>query len=514
MSRFQSNCTLILSLALYCVLWFVLHPYLGYRLDSDCTAYLSIADEVAKGNLARSINGLWSPLNSWLMVPFIKMGYNTWLIAKCLNCFIGACVLVVFRQILIRKKTSSILEFSIMCILPIILVYYSYLQIVGDLLQVLFLLLYYYCITSFSFFQKTSYVLLAAVFIILAYYAKAYSLFFFVLHFAATCYLYYKQKIISKQVAVKKYIFMLGLVILAILPWSYMLHKKYNVWTLMGNAGALNMSWNINSGKEFKKEITLLIPPTYNNSVSFWEDPYPSQGTLYNPFSSPVFFAKWIARVLHTCFVAITCLTEISFISIAFILFCMYYFFVFKKNNLKTKIGLAAILCISIGYITMHIETRYIWLVTFMLLLISATWFKEIITANKQSVTIKTVHLYTAFIIFYISFCTFPIYNMWQLKNVNKNLFEINKEIKMPSSFTSNATDAGNMWVVAYLQHQSFYTIEKTTYTTSELVLDMKRYRVQYYIHTLENKNPEIENSKEFTKVQSLSNGWEVYLLN
>ena len=94
MKNYHLNIILVFSLAFYLVLWLVLNPILGYMLDSDCVAYLTLAERFAKGQYFESINGLWSPLNGWMMAPFIKSGFNSWTIAKTMNCFVGAVVLV------------------------------------------------------------------------------------------------------------------------------------------------------------------------------------------------------------------------------------------------------------------------------------------------------------------------------------------------------------------------------------------------------------------------------------
>ena len=94
MKNYPLNVILIFSLAFYSVLWLLLNPVLGYLLASDCVAYLTIAERFAKGQYFESINGLWSPLNGWMIAPFIKAGFNSWTTAKSMNYFIGAVVLL------------------------------------------------------------------------------------------------------------------------------------------------------------------------------------------------------------------------------------------------------------------------------------------------------------------------------------------------------------------------------------------------------------------------------------
>jgi hypothetical protein len=61
------------------------------------------------------------------------------------------------------------------------------------------------------------------------------------------------------------------------------------------------------------------------------------------------------------------------------------------------------------------------------------------------------------------------------------------KQNNIKGSFTSNVGDAGPMWVVAYLTGNQFYTIERSDYSKAELIAELKRYKVDYYLMEMEN---------------------------
>jgi hypothetical protein len=299
---------------------------------------------------------------------------------------------------------------------------------------------------------------------------------------------------------ITQYIVGVACAVLVVLPWTFALHQKYHQWSLTGFAGKLNMSWYINSGKTFKDDIILLIPPTYNDSPSFWEDPYVSQGVLSSPTSSFAHFVKWIARVVHTTLISITCFTEISFFSLAILLIGIFYFFFRQKEKLvedeKYEIILCTIILLPLGYLMMHIETRYIWLNTFLLMIVAV----KIVEINMSWLQHKLLYVVTISIVL-SSFITFPIIQFEQLKFKNKNLFDFSEELKSHSikgKFTSNITDAGQLWVVAYLTGSQFYTIEKTDYTLSELKNEIVRYDLDYYFLYTENNKFVLESGDNF----------------
>lgn len=489
---------------------------LGYLLDSDGVAYLTIAKRVADGQYVESINGLWSPLNSWLMVPFIQSGYDAWLSAKALNCFFGATVIVLMYFLFIRFRISKPTFISMMMSMSVIMVHCVYLQMFGDVLQLLFVLLYLLIVWSEKFKQSYFNAMLCGLIMGLGFYAKAYSLIFFMLHFAITLWWYVKQQQLEYQRALVQYSVGILSALLVVLPWTFALHKKYGSWSLTGNAGKLNMSWYINSGKTFRDDITLLIPPTYHDSPSFWEDPYPSQQNLSSPLTSPVHFIKWVARVLHTCLVAITCFNELSFLALAVLIISLYYFFFRKKESEEQhdtssiQLLLLTVLILPLGYLMMHIETRYIWLNGFLLMIVSAVLIEQILSR------LYPVFYFIGILIAACSFMVFPILDIKNLAGKNKDLFEYANEINkhhVSGSFTSNGSDAGRMWVVAYLSHLPFYTIERSNYDENELISEMRRYKVKYYLFESQNNCSPISINPDQFRFLFKAKGFDFYEL-
>ena len=425
MKKYNSYLFLFASLILYFLLWKMLNPILGYNLDSDSVSYLTIAKRVAEGDYFRSVNGLWSPMNSWLLAPFIQQGKDAWQSAKLLNFIFGFVILIqiffLFKKFFLQNIAVYIMQFAS----AICMVCFVYFQMFGDVLQLIFVLVYLLLLfqknkNSISLFQSILFGILMGI----GFYAKAYSLFFFGVHFFITLVWFVYTKKITLKKAALNYVVGIATSILIILPWTFALHKKYDQWALNGFAGKLNMSWYINSGKSFKPDIDLLIPPTYNNSPSFWEDPYITQANLSSPFSSFYHFAKWIARIIHTKIMMIFCFNEISFLSLSILLIGFFYFFIVKKKSkiehhyFNIRLMIITIIILPLGYLMMHIETRYIWLNVFLLMILGA----KLIELAFKHVTIKPYLLYIFYFILAYSFVVFPIYQFQNLKNKNKDL--------------------------------------------------------------------------------------------
>ena len=75
----------LLSLAIYISLFFILFPGYRYIIDPDSTGYFSVAEQLAKGDFHNSINGIWGPLGSWILTPFLRLHFDAILTAKYLK---------------------------------------------------------------------------------------------------------------------------------------------------------------------------------------------------------------------------------------------------------------------------------------------------------------------------------------------------------------------------------------------------------------------------------------------
>ena len=513
MNKSESTFLFFITLA-YALLWWLLAPSLGYLLDSDGVAYLTIARRVAEGDFQKSINGLWSPLNSWLLVPFIKLGFNAWEVAKVFNFCVGLCILVLVNKLNQLFIEDGRMRKLMLLPLPIVMIYFSYFQMFGDLLQLIFIIAYLCVLYSKSFQFQTSYLVFAGVLIGIGFYAKAYAFIFLVIHSGIFYGIHFWNLTIDKRQLIRALSITIGTTLLIMAPWIFILHQKYQVWSLTGLAGKLNMSWYILSHKTFRPDIHLLIPPTYNDSPSFWEDPYGSQGKLSSPLTSFYCFGRWLLRVGHTILMAVKCYSQLTLLSIPFLMWVISRFYKLRfslKKWLPELQLLLTILIFPVGYLTMHIETRYIWLSAFLLLILMfryVTHYKTILNFTKRS---------GVMLVILCSFTLFPIYDLWNLRYKNQDLFIMADQLKqrnVKGKFASDIDEEGQMWVVAYLSNSVNYTIEQDQFAVEELMPELKRYEIDFFIadkSTTVDYNENKDFRTWFPNVQQLSGGQLLY---
>ncbi len=70
-SFLNNNWDIITILIVYSILALLLLKFFQYKIAGDEISYINIAHAYASGHWQNAINGYWSPLYSWLMVPFL-----------------------------------------------------------------------------------------------------------------------------------------------------------------------------------------------------------------------------------------------------------------------------------------------------------------------------------------------------------------------------------------------------------------------------------------------------------
>lgn len=498
-----------LSLILLWGVWHLIYPWCRYNLDSDCVAYLTMANRGAQGDFWGTINGLWSPLNSWMLIPWIRAGWDTWQAALYLNLFIGTAILfanwILFNKHTQLKAIAPLFQISLSLILPFL----CFFQMFGDLLQVLIVLLMLLIPKSngsANLLRVIGMALVAG----LGFYAKAYTAIWFGVFWIIWNGYQWRKGLLSGKLAIISVVVAGFTVLVCLLPWGFAMKKKYGEFALTGFAGKMNMSWFINSGKSFRNDIHLLIPPHKEGSPSFWEDPYPTQSHLNTPISSTTHFLKWGRRIVYNLVLLSSSLNEMHILALS-ILFAAGLYLKHKKSSEQEPDSefmamiLIAAITLPIGYVLISVETRYLWLEILFFGILSAwilPWLQKRISIN------------VLYAIFFLGFLIYPLRMLDIMKDKNKGYFETAEWIKaigLHGNFTSNQSDAGPMWVIAYLSGNSFFTIERSDYSLIELKHEMKRYGVAYFLHNSENNVvADASSDADFKKIAG-RNGLDVY---
>jgi hypothetical protein len=179
---------------LYIGLFFLLFPVYQYVLDIDAISYIHVAQRLANGEFYYALNGYWSPLISWILVPFIKAGYDPVMAAKYINGLLGLLTLYSCYSLTDKFNIHDTLKKMIPFVLAILFISYTFYELCADLLQLFIITLYLNLVFSKHFIRDNYKIVFAGLLGAVGYYAKAYNFPFFLVQFIVVVYVLLKKE--------------------------------------------------------------------------------------------------------------------------------------------------------------------------------------------------------------------------------------------------------------------------------------------------------------------------------
>src|SRR5436190_23908726 len=101
-------------LIIYLISAVLLYPFLKYYIDSaDTLQYITIAKNYSAGNFTDAVNSFWSPLITWLLVPFVLLGTEPVFAFKILQIIIGAFTLRLIFYHIERSNSAKFIRMTL-----------------------------------------------------------------------------------------------------------------------------------------------------------------------------------------------------------------------------------------------------------------------------------------------------------------------------------------------------------------------------------------------------------------
>lgn len=468
---------LAIALLLFGALLACCYPFYRYFVDPDAVAYLTMARRAAEGDTWRLVNALWSPLHPALVALCAHGGMDPLNAAQVTNGIACAGVLFAIFALFRRFAVSADIGLPLLLALSAFLTYALFKQLFCDLWQIAFLLLYLLLITAPRFLQKPGYWVAVGIVMALAAYAKFYSFYFLLLHFPLSLYLMSRRQ--ALRFPWKGYLLAFGLQVALMLPFVWLMHQKYGVWAF-SRSGALNTSWTLNGHKTLKPGIGSLIPPPYPNSPYTWEDPWLTEGGLHTRFESLAMIRSQIGHSIKASLQAVEAAGQISPFLIIVLLAAAAAVIRRKDNRFSTghQLLLLGAGIMPLGYLLLHVEARYIWLLLFAGMILGAVWLE----AMRHWLQRRTLHR-AAVWIFAASFVAYPVYDMKKLFRAGEHErieAALLQDMNIKGSFTTN-DNPSRSGLLAYWMEGNFYTPVSERLDASAVLADMRRYRIRYY---------------------------------
>ncbi len=441
----SSDRQLLLVIVSFLLLFAAGWPFYKYIFDVDGTGYAAVAELYAGGHWQEAVNGYWSPLHSWLVIPLLKIGIPTISAFKISNALLAVLILVLFQKLLKRYAVPAMLHLPSLLTAIVLLLYYSWYELAADLLLVALLMCYLHITGSEDFFTNRKKNIAAGVVGALAYLAKAYAFPFFLLHFLLLHLLLNRQQRQWTNLAAGLLTFLIYCV-----PWIILLYFKYSQW-MTGTAGKLNMSWYLipvrNSTLDF-------YPPPHQLAASWWEDPWYTQEQFFTLFSSTSLLLHQVRVALYNTQEWLKILFQISFL-LPGILFLLTIRFL---KHFRSRDGFLLLLFLGLpaGYLLIHIEERFLWVTSFYFLVVGVELLHRYLLhhqiAGKQAIF--------AWILFFGSFLLEPVNQLKDSSGKQKEVHQLAEMLQqegLKGSFASN-TSIEECMIVAYLNKLVYYT--------------------------------------------------------
>ncbi len=503
MALLIANRKFITALLLYIVAAFLLLPFYIWNLNADGISYVSIAEKYLAGNFEDAINGYWGPLFSWLLIVPIYLGVFPVVATKLVSILL--CIILFFiinRSVKYYDIDEGLLEKLYFLFIPVFL-YFTYWVVTPDLLIAVCILIYLNILFKGEYQVKILYGVLAGITGSLIYFSKSYGFPFFLIHFTVFSFLFLFTKPKQNRIKVIRN-YVVGLICFAMLSgiWIYIISNKYDEITY-GTTGRYNVSL---FGPETQgKQLGLAVgfnPPPNETAVSSWEDASYLEVKEWSPLNSVNDFIYLVKSTLKN--------------SAEFLLFVTAFsplFLILLILNLKRiKIGkisfysLLTIVLYSFGYILLNLETRYIWLVYIIVLLLSGMFFTQV--TERLKFISKRKHLFQ--VIFLISLIPFPLYALHRQFEKYNDLYNLSNTLNIKYNIEGNVASDTSWMATNYLSYildLRYFNEAKDNWNEEDLIENLKQYNINYYFQW-NTDTPDIvnENLREITdkKIRNL----------
>lgn len=500
-SMFQWNDSWNGRLIIFCffIIGLLLLPLYRHVINVDGIQYIGISEKYLIGNFNDAINGLWSPLISWLLVPFLFFKIDPVISFKILALVSAVAILIGTKIILNLYKISEKIKLFILFSLSFLMLYDALIVTTPDLLQLGILIFYLAMVFDEKYVEKLSFKrsLFIGLLGALSYFAKAYNFYFFIIHFSFfNIFLVFNKNIEKndRKKLIKFFSISLISFIIIILPWVIALTNKYKSVTI-STSGKINFAW-IGPAKNIKPGGECLTSPPNSTALSSWEDPYYLPLHQWSPLQSKESF------IYQLKIVAMNMLKMREFFYYSFsVLIIFTYYFIKKRKDIKNIKSLnylifTMLLYVS-GYMIIDVQPRYIWIAYIILFIISGCLLSSLFDNN-----IKSKKLVFLFIFLYWIFPpTKELITRARGGDEYVKLAQTIHQYDIKGNIASNYGTYEDSFYTSYYLNSRYYGQIRSNETSEELCADLENNFIDYYFSWQIKSSPEVD-CKNYYKIK------------
>ncbi len=335
-----------------------------WQINPDSLSYYMVAQKISVGSFNDAINAYWSPLFSWLMVPFILLGFKSLFAIRATQFLILLCFYILLRMFFKKLKIERSYESILIIGFSFFLFYAAYFETTADLLHALIVSIYIFLLLDTNRFKFDQFIfgILGA----LMFLSKTYGFVFFIMHFTLIA-------LLNKKINLKKYFINVFVFIIISFSWIFVLKLKYSNW-MLGSAGTYNYNLHAPNSKGHPIHFAGLLDLPDGNALSTWDDP-----TYLIPLLDP---PKWKPfsniQSRHELWMLMKAnLSEFTQILLDFNVFgfslIVFAILMLLKKNRDSNVYLIILSCFlfyPVGYLILHLFERFFCIHSVMFLFI------------------------------------------------------------------------------------------------------------------------------------------------
>ncbi len=384
-------------------------PWFQGSINPDGICYISIARRYLAGDWQGAVNGYWSPLYSWGLIPFLACRIEPLLASKLLSILIGLFSLCGLQFLASRFALSAGLRAILLTALLPALWWFTFQVITPDFLIACVLVWYFSVIFAPGYLDRRRNAAIAGALGALAYLAKGYGFYFFLAHFTLFAALFWLsgRNAARRRTALLHYA--IGLALFAILAggWIGALSHKYGELTVATAARYNQALMTCQNPRRAHPMLHGFIAPRDGAAISIWEDP--SSLSVPVARSSRVDKLKRQARLVADNWIILYKKFN-HFSLLALIILASSAWLCVKSRSRCLQPGadsspLFTLLLYSAGYSLILVEERYLYVCLFLLALMGARLIQRL--ADKGWMSGR--HMIWMALLLGISFAVMPL---------------------------------------------------------------------------------------------------------
>ena len=473
----------IIVLIIYAILGVFLLKYHQYQINPDGVSYISIAQKYLNGDFRNAVNGHWAPLFSWLLMPFLFLGLPPLLATKVLSLILGLLTIIALDALSYRFEMANwIRNVALFLMIPITL-FFSFKWVTPDLLVLCFLTYYLSIIFDIDYPNNRRNGVLSGAMGGLAYLSKHYAFPFFVSHFLLLNVLHYFRSYTKEKKGFVLKNLLLGMAVFFIISgvWICLISSKYHVVTI-GTAGKYNLAFIAPGSKEHPMHYQGFLKPPNKTAISAWEDPFYIKMESWNPIK---LYRYYLKVILKNIVKTVSYCQSFSFLAVSIVVAYLLFCLPFNKKILQSDalFPLTTIMIFSGGYVFIFVESRYLWIVYLLLVLMGCHILHIIYHSdifNKTKKRFATMLLVTSLLLLPLKDLVYGIdHERKYFKNIH-NISKVLKNCNIRGNIASDSNWSYTLYLTYYLNGR-YYGVAQKNINQKDLLKQLRENNIDYY---------------------------------